>query len=139
MYRITSTISLQPKEVEFTQVRASGPGGQHVNKVASAVHLRFDVKVSSLPDDLKNRLLQLTDNRLTAGGVIIIKAQRFRSVEKNKAEALNRLGDMIRRATFRKKPRKATRLRSGAKERRLAGKKKRSRVKTLRTKVSRFD
>ncbi|THB78527.1 MAG: aminoacyl-tRNA hydrolase [Desulfobulbaceae bacterium] len=139
MFQITNSISLHPNEIEFSQVRSSGPGGQHVNKVSSAVHLRFDVRASSLSEDLKNQLLHSRDRRLTEGGVIIIKAQSFRSFEKNKTDALNRLADMIKLASFRKKPRKATRPTKAAKKRRLESKKKQSRIKSLRAKVSKFD
>ncbi|NNF45967.1 MAG: aminoacyl-tRNA hydrolase, partial [Desulfofustis sp.] len=91
MLEITDTISIPERELEFTQIRASGPGGQHVNKVATAVQLRFDITSSSLPEYCKNRLRGLNDRRITEDGVIIIKAQQFRSLDQNKADATQRL------------------------------------------------
>ena len=100
MLIITDTISIPEQEVEFLPIRASGPGGQHVNKVSSAVHLRFDINTSSLPEHCKRRLLRMADRRITAGGIIVIKAGQFRSLEQNKTDALQRLRAALARTSI---------------------------------------
>ena len=126
-------------EVQFSAIRAQGAGGQHVNKVSSAVHLRFDVRASSLPEPVKERLLALRDQRLTSEGVVVIKAQTSRSLEQNKAEALERLQALVDSVATVPKARKATKPSFGAKQRRLEGKAARSGVKQLRGRVRGLD
>jgi ribosome-associated protein len=128
--------TIPPEEVVFTAIRAQGAGGQNVNKVSSAVHLRFDVAASSLPEPVRLRLLQVTDQRVSKSGVIIIKAQRFRSLEKNRAEALRRLEEMVTAAATEPTPRRPTRPTRGSVKRRLQAKTRRSAIKSTRGKVS---
>lgn len=136
MLKISETIVIPESEIRFTAVRSRGPGGQNVNKVSSAVHLRFDAANSAaLPDDVRDRLLSLNDQRITEAGIINIKAQNSRSREKNRIDALNRLRDLIQQATVVLKPRKKTRPGKRAKEKRLADKAHRSRVKQSRGKI----
>ena len=123
------------KEIQFSAMRASGPGGQHVNKTSSAVHLKFDIFSSSLPRKVKDELLALRDSRITSAGILVIKAGAFRSQEKNRADALDRLDQLLVTAQKEKKERKKTRPSLGSKKRRLGAKKKRSDLKKLRNKI----
>ena len=131
---MTSPI-VQPDEVEWTAVRAQGAGGQNVNKVSSAVHLRFDIPASSLPEPVKARLLALSDQRVTGEGVVVIKAQTHRTQEKNRADALARLQALVDSVATPPRPRKATRPTRASKEKRLETKSQRSQVKAARGRV----
>lgn len=122
----------RPDELEFEAIRASGPGGQNVNKVSNAVHLRFDIRASSLPEAVKARLLAWPDQRISGEGVVVIKAQDSRSLALNRADAVARLIELVRAAAHVPKARKATRPTYGSQQRRLEGKAKRSGVKASR-------
>lgn len=131
-----TTPAIQEHEIEFCAVRAQGPGGQNVNKVSSAVHLRFDIRASSLPSPVKEKLLAMSDQRINKDGVIVIKAQSSRRYEQNKAEAMARLEELVAEASYAKPPRRPTKPTFGAKQRRLKSKTLRAEVKAGRGKVS---
>ncbi|MEG1770446.1 MAG: alternative ribosome rescue aminoacyl-tRNA hydrolase ArfB [Comamonas sp.] len=125
---------IDEREVEFSFMRAQGAGGQNVNKVSSAAHLRFDIRASSLPEAIKERLLALNDSRITLEGVVVIKAQQYRSQEQNRWDALERLEALVRSVAKPPKARRATRPTRGSQMRRLEGKSQRSETKALRGK-----
>lgn len=132
---ISNTIVLSEDEIECSAICSQGSGGQNVNKVSSAIHLRFNIQSSTLPDFYKQRLLDLQDKRLTKDGIIIIKAQRFRTQEKNREDAILRLVEIIRSATVIQKSRRATSLSKATKSRRTDSKTLRGKVKSLRGKI----
>ena len=128
-------ITINEAEVDISAIRAQGAGGQNVNKVSSAIHLRFDIPASSLPEDVKERLLALSDKRITAQGVLIIKAQGHRTQDMNRLDAYARLQDVVQSVAQAPRPRRATRPTRAAKERRLQDKSQRSAIKELRGKA----
>jgi ribosome-associated protein len=133
MIRITDTISIDESEIEESFVRSSGPGGQNVNKLSTAVQLRFDVRHSpSLPNDVAIRLMRLAGRRMTKEGVLVLIAQQHRTQERNRAEAMDRLIDLIKQAAVAPKPRRKTKPTKASRERRIEGKKQRAKIKQLR-------
>jgi ribosome-associated protein len=140
MIRVTDTISIEESEVEESFVRSSGPGGQNVNKLSTAVQLRFDVRRSpSLPNDVAIRLMALAGRRITKDGVLVLVAQTHRTQERNRAEAMQRLVALIKEASVRPVPRRATKPTKASKQRRIEGKKRRSGIKNLRQSKPNWD
>ncbi len=136
MKQAPAPIAIPPNEIDISAVRASGAGGQNVNKVSSAIHLRFDIRASSLPEPVKRRLLDMHDKRISRDGVIIIKAQQHRSQDQNREEAIQRLQTLVRTASVKPKTRKPTKPTHGSKQRRLDSKRRHAQLKAQRRKVS---
>ncbi len=136
MLVLSQRVIIPDSELEFSAIRAQGAGGQHVNKVSTAIHLRFDIKASSLPDYYKQKLLALNDQRISKEGIVVIKAQQYRSQDKNREDALERLRLLIKKATASQKARRATKPTKGSQKRRMDSKTKRGQVKNLRGKIS---
>ena len=136
MLHISNSVAIPIREIEISAIRAQGAGGQNVNKVSSAIHLRFDIAASSLPESYKERLLRLHDQRITMEGVVVIKAQQHRSQEKNKEEALLRLQELVRSVAVPRKKRKPTRPTRSSQKKRLDSKTKRGAIKLMRARVT---
>jgi ribosome-associated protein len=134
MIEITPSLQIDERELQIDFVRASGPGGQNVNKVATAAQLRFDVNASSLPEDVRRRLIRLAGNRVTTEGVLLVEAKRFRTQEQNRDDAVQRFVELVRKALIPPKPRKQTRPTAASKAKRIKAKKLRGDTKRLRTK-----
>jgi len=135
MLKISNLVWLSGKDIEFQAIRAQGPGGQNVNKVSSAIHIRFDIRASDLPDFYKEKLLALNDNRITKDGVVVIKAQTFRSQEKNREDGLNRLAQLIRTAVREPRKRRPSKPSRSSKQKRMDSKTRHGNLKILRKKV----
>ena len=135
MLPISRNVAIPDEEIDLSAIRAQGAGGQNVNKVSSAIHLRFDINASSLPDDYKQRLLELRDRRISKEGVIIIKAQQYRTQEKNRQAALERLQELIKTVAVVQKARKPTRPTKNSQKRRMDSKTQRGRTKLLRGRI----
>lgn len=132
MIEITPSLRIDESELQIDFIRSSGPGGQNVNKVATAVQLRFDVRASSLPEEVKSRLLQIAGKRITSEGVLLIEAKRFRTQDQNREDALQRLAELVRRSLVRPKARKRTKPTQASKEERLKEKKRKGEIKKMR-------
>jgi len=134
--KISNLVSISVRDIEFQAIRAQGPGGQNVNKVSSAIHLRFDVPASDLPEIYKEKLLALKDSRITKDGVVVIKAQTFRSQEKNREDGLNRLAALIRGAVKKQRKRRPSKPSRAAKKKRMDSKTRHGKLKALRRKIT---